>query len=82
MTTAQNETETDSPNAPEAPEDFPNDAAPMEVETELPPAVETEAAPPPSQQQTDKLIEEAAASLTDTTTTTDPARQSQRIENK
>ncbi len=73
-------TEIYSPTAPEAPEELPNDAAPTEVETELPP-VETQAALSLSEEQTDKLIEEAAALVTGTTTTTAPTCHSQRIEN-
>ena len=52
VTTTQemlNDIERDSPNAPEVPEEFPNDAAPTEVETEQPP-VEIEAAPSLSEQ--------------------------------
>ena len=82
VTTALDEMEIYSPNAPDVPdalEELPNDAAPTDVETGLPP-VETEAAlSPPSEQQTDELIEEAAASVTDTATTTAPSRHSQII---
>ena len=82
MTTAHemlNQMEVASPISPEAPE-FPNDAVPTHVETELPP-VEIEAALSPSEQQTDESMEEEAASVTGTTTTTALTHHSQRIEN-
>ena len=49
--------EVDSPNAPEVPEESPNDVVPIEVETELLP-VEIEAALSLFEQQTDELMEE------------------------
>ncbi len=74
-----NEIEIDSVNAPELPEELPNDAVPIEVETEQPP-VEPEAALSLSEQKTEKMMEEPA-SVTATTTTTAPTHHSQRIEN-
>ena len=78
VATDQDEMEIDTPNAPEATGELPNDAAPTEVETEeLLPAVKTEA---PSEPQTNKLMEAAASVMPGTTTTTARTRQSQRIE--
>ncbi len=77
VTTDQDETEIDTPNALEATGELPNYAAAIEVETGLPPAVETKA---PSEQQTDKLMEPAAL-VKGTTTTTACTCQSRRIEN-
>ena len=65
-----NQMEVASPISPVAPEEFPNDAVPAEIETELP-AVEIEAAPSLSEQQTDESME-AAALVTGTTITTTP----------
>ena len=73
VTTTQempNQMEVDTPNVPELPEEFPNDALPAEIETELPP-VEIEAALSLSEQQTDESME-AAALVTGTTITTTP----------